>query len=42
MTIFSNEVLPGSEWNTHIKKDKYPTDKKSIKNNIITEFQMYM
>jgi len=42
MTIFSNEVLPGSEWNTQIKKDKYPTDKKSIKNNIITEFQMYM
>jgi hypothetical protein len=40
MTIFSNEVIPGSEWN--IKKDKYPTDKISIKNNIITEFQMYM
>ena len=42
MTIFSNEVLPGSEWNTQIKKDKYPTDKNQSKIQLLRHVMMIL
>jgi hypothetical protein len=39
MTIFSNEVLPGSEWNTQIKKDKYSTRKNQSKIKLLHNFK---
>ena len=42
MTIFSNEVLPGSEWNTQIKKDKHSTEKNQSKIKLLHNFNVHV